>query len=154
MQAKEVVRRVTELAEPICEQAGVSLWDVEFEKEGGQYMLTVTVDRDEGVDIDHCETVSRALDPLLDAKEFDSLPAYTLCVSSAGLERRLKKPQHFEKFLGSTVEVKFYKPVDGAKIIEGVLLAYDEGCVTIEADGVRRVCEPEDIAAVRLSVQF
>lgn len=154
MQAKEVVKRVSELAEPICASAGVALWDVEFEKEGGQYMLTVTIDRDGGVDIDHCEQVSRALDPLLDAKEFDSLPAYTLCVSSAGLERRLKKPAHFEKFLGSVVEVKFYKPVDGAKIVEGTLIAYDEGCVTIKTDGVQRVCEPQDVAAVRLTVQF
>lgn len=127
--------------------AGVSLWDVEFEKEGGQYMLTVTIDRDGGVDIDHCEAVSRALDPLLDAKEFDSLPAYTLCVSSAGLERRLKKPQHFEKFLGAPVEVKFYKPVDGAKILEGKLAAYDGGCVTLEVDGARRVYEPQDIGS-------
>lgn len=154
MQAKEVVKRVSELAEPLCETAGVSLWDVEFEKEGGQYMLTVTIDREGGVDIDHCEAVSRALDPLLDAKEFDSLPAYTLCVSSAGLERRLKKPQHFEKFLGAPVEVKFYKPVDGAKILEGKLAAYDGGCVTLEVDGARRVYEPQDIAAVRLTVQF
>lgn len=154
MQAKEVVKRVSELAEPICAKAGVTLWDVEFEKEGGQYMLTVTIDRDEGVDIDHCETVSRALDPLLDGKEFASLPAYTLCVSSAGLERRLKKPAHFEKFLGHTVEVKFYKPVDGAKTVEGVLAGYDDGCVSVDVDGARRIYEPQDVAAVRLTVQF
>ncbi|MDR3766129.1 MAG: ribosome maturation factor RimP [Butyricicoccus sp.] len=154
MQAKQVVARVAELAEPVCEKAGVTLWDVEFEKEGGQYMLTVTIDRDEGVDIDHCEAVSRALDPMLDAREFDSLPAYTLCVSSAGLERRLKKPAHFEKFMGSTVEVKFYKPVDGAKTVEGTLVDYDNGCVSVEVDGARRIYEPQDIAAVRLTVQF
>lgn len=154
MQAKEVVKRVHELAEPICVKAGVQLWDVEFEKEGGQHMLTVTVDADEGVDIDQCETVSRALDPLLDAKEFDSLPAYTLCVSSAGLERRLKKPAHFEKFIGAPVEVKFYKPVDGAKIIEGELTAFAEGRVTLTVDGAQRVYEPQDIAAVRLVVEF
>ena len=154
MQAKEVVKRVEEMAEPICRQTGVSPWEVEFAKAGGQYILTVTIDRDGGVDIDHCETVSRALDPLLDAKEFDSMPAYTLCVSSAGLERRLKKQEHFEKFLGSPVEVKFYKPVDGMKIAEGTLAAYEDGCVTLETDGKRRVYEPQDIAAVRLTVQF
>ena len=93
MQAKELVRRVEEMVMPLCEANGVLLWDVEFEKEGGQYMLTVTIDREDGVDIDHCEKISRALDPMLDAKEFDSLPPYTLCVSSAGLERRLKKPE-------------------------------------------------------------
>lgn len=85
MQAKQIVARVEELVKPLCEQAGVSLWDVEFEKEGGQYMLTVTVDRPEGVNIDQCEQVSRALDPMLDEKEFDDMPSYTLCVSSAGM---------------------------------------------------------------------
>ena len=85
MQAKQIVARVEELVKPLCEQAGVSLWDVEFEKEGGQYMLTVTVDRPEGVNIDQCEQVSRALDPMLDEKEFDDMPSYTLCVSSAGI---------------------------------------------------------------------
>lgn len=94
MQAKELIRRVEEMALPLCEQNGVSLWDVEFEKEGGVQMLTITIDRDEGVDIDQCEAISRAIDPMLDAKEFDSLPSYTLCVSSAGLERKLKKPAH------------------------------------------------------------
>ena len=77
MQAKQIVARVEELVKPLCEQAGVSLWDVEFEKEGGQYMLTVTVDRPEGVNIDQCEQVSRALDPMLDEKEFDDMPSYT-----------------------------------------------------------------------------
>ena len=108
MQAKQIVARVEELVKPLCEQAGVSLWDVEFEKEGGQYMLTVTVDRPEGVNIDQCEQDSRAHDPMLDEKEFDDMPSYTLCVSSAGMSRRLKRPEHFQAFMGQTVEVGFF----------------------------------------------
>ena len=154
MQAKQIVARVEELVKPLCEQAGVSLWDVEFEKEGGQYMLTGTVDHPEGVHIDQCEQVSRALDPMLDAKEFDDMPSYTLCVSSAGLARRLKRPAHFAAFLGHTVEVGFYKPVGGAKQIEGTLVAYEDGCVTIETGGQQTVYEPIDIAAVRLAVDI
>ena len=154
MQAKRIVSRVEELARPLCEQAGVSLWDVEFEKEGGQHMLIVTVDHPEGVHIDQCEQVSRALDPLLDAKEFDSMPSYTLCVSSAGLSRRLKKPAHFTAFIGHTVEVGFYKPVNGTKQVEGTLIAYDNGCVTLESGGRQTVYEPKDIAVVRLVVEI
>lgn len=154
MQAKDVVKRVTELVLPLCEAAGCTLWDVEFEKEGAQHMLTVTIDREGGVDIDHCESVSRALDPLLDAKEFDSLPAYTLCVSSAGLTRKLKKPAHFAAFLGADVELRFYKPINGAKAAEGRLLAYDEGRVTVSIDDRPVVFEPGDLADVRLAVQF
>ena len=154
MHTKDLVKRVEELAQPICEQVGVELWDVEFEKEGGQYMLTVTIDRENGVDIDHCEAVSRTLDPMLDAKEFQSMPAYTLCVSSAGLERRLKKKAHFDKFMGSPVELKLYKAMNGAKIINGTLIGYDEGAVTLEVNGETRIYEPQDVAAVRLTVQI
>ena len=149
MQAKQIVARVEELVRPLCEQAGVSLWDVEFEKEGGQYMLTVTVDRPEGVNIDQCEQVSRALDPMLDEKEFDDMPSYTLCVSSAGMSRRLKRPEHFQAFMGQTVEVGFYKPMNGMKQIEGTLAGYDNGAVTLEVNGEQTVYEPKDIAAVR-----
>lgn len=152
MTAKEVCKRVWEISEPFAREMGVTLWDVTFEKEGGQYMLTITIDRDGHTDIDDCEKLSRAVDPLLDAKEFVSLPPYTLCVSSAGLTRRLKRPEHFAAFLGSEVEVKFYRPIDGSKIAVGILQAYDDGCVTIESDGRVTVYEPKDIAAVRLSV--
>ena len=154
MHTKDLIKRVEELVTPICERVGVELWDVEFEKEGGQYMLTVTIDKEDGVDIDQCETVSRALDPMLDAKEFQLMPAYTFCVSSAGLERRLKKKEHFDKFMGSPVELKLYKAINGAKIIEGTLTGYDEGAVTLEVNGETRIYEPQDVAAVRLTVQF
>ena len=154
MQNKELIHRVEEMALPACEQAGVTLWDVEFEKEGGQYMLTITIDRAEGVDIEQCEQVSRAIDPQLDAPEFGSLPPYTLCVSSAGLERRLKKPEHFTRFLGSPVTVGFYKPVDGTKQVEGILRGYDAGNVTVEWGGQTRVYEAKEVAAVRLRVEF
>ena len=154
MQAKQIVARVEELVRPLCAAAGVSLWDVEFEKEGGQYMLTVTVDHPDGVNIDQCEQVSRALDPMLDEKEFDGMPSYTLCVSSAGLSRRLKRPEHFAAFLGQTVEVGFYKPQNGAKQTEGTLIAYEDGCVTLESGGRQTVYEPRDIAAVRLAVEI
>ncbi len=154
MHTKDLIKRVEELVTPICEQVGVELWDVEFEKEGGQYMLTVTIDKEDGVDIDQCETVSRTLDPMLDAKEFQSMPAYTFCVSSAGLERRLKKKEHFDKFMGSPVELKLYKAMNGAKVIEGTLTGYDEGAVTLEVNGETRIYEPQDVAAVRLTIQF
>ena len=150
MNAKELCKRVRELCEPFVEELGVTLWDVEFEKEGGQYMLTVTIDRDGHTDIDDCEKLSRSIDPLLDAKEFASLPPYTRCVSSAGIARRLKRPEHFAAFLGSEVEVRFYRPIAGSKMAIGVLRDYDEGRVTLEQDGTVTVFEPKDIAAVHL----
>lgn len=148
MTAKEVCKRVWEISQPFAQEIGVSLWDVTFEKEGGQYMLTIMIDRDGNTSIDDCEQLSRAIDPLLDGKEFASLPPYTLCVSSAGLARRLKRPEHFAAFIGSEVEVKFYRPIHGTKTITGILQAYDNGYVTID----ETVYEPKEIAAVHLSV--
>ncbi len=154
MQAKKIVARVEELVKPLCEEAGVSLWDVDFEKEGGQYYLTVTIDHPEGVNIDQCEQVSRKLDPMLDEKEFDDMPSYTLCVSSAGLSRRLKRKEHFDAFMGHTVEIGFYRPINGLKRVSGTLSGYENGYVALDVNGSRAIYEPKDIAAVRLAVEI
>ena len=103
MTQKEAVRRVTQLVLPLCGEAGVSLWDVTFEKEGRQHVLTVYIDKEPAVDIGDCERISRALDPLLDAPEFDSLPPYVLTVSSAGLERPLNREEHLRWALGNAL---------------------------------------------------
>ena len=128
MTQKELIRRVSQLAEPLCAEHGLSLWDVTFEKEGRQHTLTVYIDREEGVNIDDCEAVSRGLDPLLDAHEFDALPAYMLQVSSAGLERPLTRPEHFAWAMGKKVVVRFYKAIDGAQdmdvIFNAILAAF------------------------------
>ena len=84
MTAREVCQRVWDISAPCAAEMGIHLWDVTFEKEGGQYMLTITIDREGHTDIDDCEKLSRYVDPFLDEKEFASLPPYTLCVSSAG----------------------------------------------------------------------
>lgn len=154
MQAKELIRRVTQMALPLTEQIGVNLWDVEFEKEGTTYVLTITIDHENGIDIDQCETISRAIDPMLDEKEFSSLPPYTLCVSSAGLARKLKKAEHFELFIGHDIELRFYKPINGQKQIEAELVAYDEGRVTVKTGDTQTIYEPNDIANVSLTVKF
>lgn len=117
-------------------------------------MLTVTVDRPEGVNIDQCEQVSRALDPMLDEKEFDDMPSYTLCVSSAGMSRRLKRPEHFQAFMGQTVEVGFCQADERYEADRGTLAGYDNGAVTLEVNGETTVYEPKDIAAVRLAVEI
>lgn len=158
MTGKELCQRVREFSAPITEQVGVSLWDVTFEKEGGQYVLTIMIDRekeDRPVDLDDCEAVSRAIDPMLDAKEFNSLPPYTLCVSSAGIARTLRLPEHFAKYIGAQVEVRFYRAINGMKFTEGTLVDYEDGCVTVDTpDGTRTIYEAKDVALVRLAVSI
>ena len=140
---------VAGLAQPFVEQAGCMLWDVEYVKEAGEWFLRVYIDKEGGVCIDDCEAVSRPLSDALD--EADPIAgSYTFEVSSAGLDRPLKKPEHFEQSMGRQVDVKFYRPVDGRKERTGVLEGYENGDVTV--DGVRY--PKQDIAQVRLHVTF
>ena len=146
----KIEQTVWDLAQPLVEQAGLTLWDVEFVKEGADWFLRVTVDRDEGVSIDQCETVSRALDKLLD-KADPIRQSYILEVASAGLERQLKRPGDFEKFMGRRVEVTFYRAIDAAKSALGRLTGYRDG--DVELDGGQKTFSAKDIAQVRLRLE-
>ncbi len=140
---------VAGLALPIVEQAGCTLWDVEYVKEAGEWFLRVYIDREGGVDISCCESVSRPLSDVLD--EADPIQgSYTFEVSSAGLDRALKKPAHFTQCMGQKVDLRLYRPVDGGKERTGVLTGYEDGAVSV--DGVRY--EKKDVAQVRLHVEF
>ena len=140
---------VTALALPVAERAGCTLWDVEYVKEAGEWFLRVYIDREGGVDLDCCEAVSRALSDALD--EADPIPdSYTFEVSSAGLDRALKKPEHFARCLGQKVDVKLYRPVDGSRERTGALTGYENGAVFV--DGAR--LDRKDVAQVRLHVEF
>lgn len=145
----KVTDAVAALALPIVERAGCTLWDVEYVKEAGEWFLRVYIDREGGVDIDCCEAVSRPLSDALD--EADPIEGgYTFEVSSAGLDRALKKPAHFAQCMGQAVDVRFYRPVDGRKEVTGTLTGCEDGAVLV--DGVR--FEKKDVAQVRLHVEF
>ena len=150
MQVKELVSKVADMCRVPLEECGCTLWDVTFEKEGARYVLTVYIDRDQGVDTECCEKVSRYIDPLLDGKEYDSLPPYMLVVSSAGLERHITKKEHFEWAMGKAVDVGFYKAVDGVKNLTGVLQGFDDNTVTIDGKSY----DIAGISSVRLHFEF
>ena len=140
---------VASLARPIVERAGCTLWDVEYVKEAGEWFLRVYIDREGGVDLDCCEAVSRPLSDALD--EADPIQnSYTFEVSSAGLDRVLRKPEHFALCMGQRVDLKLYRPVDGSKERTGELTGYEDGAVFV--DGVR--FDRKDVAQVRLHVEF
>lgn len=147
----KIVDIVTELARPAVEQSGCILWDVEYVKEAGQYHLRVYIDKEEGISIEDCENVSRAIDPILDEKDpIDD--SYVFEVSSAGLERTLRRPEHFARFIGNTVEVKLYKALNGSKVFSGNLTKYEKGNVTIETENGETTFMKEQVAAVRISL--
>ena len=152
---KKITELVSELAAPAVEAAGCSLWDVEYVREGGAWYLRIYIDKPGGVDILDCETVSRAVEPLLD--EADPIQgSYTFEVSSAGAERALKRPSDFQQFMGSPVTVKTYQARNGRKEFAGVLAGYDEatGDVTVTVGKETMVFPKSETALVRLRVEF
>jgi ribosome maturation factor RimP len=141
--------KISALAEPVAQGLGLSLWDVEYLKEAGQWYLRIYIDKQGGVAIEDCESLSRALDEILD--ETDPIAeSYTFEVSSAGAERELKRESDFERFKGSNIEVKLYTPQNGAKSYTGQLLGYNGGDVTINAPSGEKTFTKQQVAQVRL----
>ena len=144
---------VTELARPVVEEEGCSLWDVEYVREAGSWYLRVFIDKEGGVGIDDCEHISRRLDPMLD--EADPIAdSYVFEVGSAGAERELKRPGDFEQFMGSEVEVRLYQPVNGSKAFVGTLAGYDNGSVTVNSGNSSMSFDKSQIALVKLHVSI
>ena len=149
----KITETVWQLAEPVARENGVELWDVEFVKEAGTQYLRVYIDKPEGICVDDCEAVSRALDPILD--EADHIPcSYVFEVASAGIDRELKRPSDFEKFMGSQVEIKLYQALNGRKVYVGELAGYDQGNVTVLVNGKELELKKPMIAQVRLYVEI
>ena len=149
----KVTDQVAQFARPIVEQHGCSLWDVEYVREGSERFLRLYIEKEGGVDINDCEAISRAVDPILDEKD-PIQGSYHFEVCSAGLERALKRPSDFERFMGSAITVKLYRPRNGLKEIPCVLKGYEEGKLTVEAGKETITFEKSEVALVRLRVEF
>ena len=149
----KVTDTVAELALPFVQEAGCSLWDVEYVKEAGSWFLRVYIDKEEGVSITDCEAVSRPLSDALD--EADPIEgSYVLEVSSAGADRVLKTAEQFAQFVGSEVEVRLYRAREGRKEFVGQLVSFAEGNVTVEQAGEQVLFEKKEVAQVRLYPRF
>lgn len=154
MSKKENYENRTEaLLVPIVAAAGVLVYDVEYVKEGTDWYLRIYIDKPSGVNINDCETVSRALSDVLDREDFIE-DAYILEVSSPGLGRTLKKDKHLQVSLGEEVEVKTYKPIEKNKEFTGILKDYDKESITLEIEGEPKKFARTDIAIIRLTVAF
>jgi len=140
------------LKEPV-EALGYELCDVEFIKEYGDWVLTLYINKPDGVTIDDCERVSRAVDPILD-EEDPVEQAYFLSVSSLGLDRPLKKDADFDRNIGKRVEIKLFAPKNGKKEFVGELIRYDETNVTVQLDGEETTFERKAIALARPELVF
>ena len=150
----KIAQKAYDIALPIAEKLGLEIWDIEYLKEAGQWFLRVYIDKEGGVGINDCEAFSREMSPALD--EADPIESsYVFEVSSAGAERELKRPSDFERFMGSLVEVRLYKAIDGQKILTGHLTSYSEdGTVTIKSGNEDLSFVKSSYAAVKLRIEF
>ena len=150
---KNVAATVSELIAPIAEGLGYFLWDVEFVKEGSRHILRVTIDSEEGINIDDCEKMHRAIDPVLD--EADPIEtAYYLEVSSPGIERELRTDAHILGCIGESVEVKLYAPVDGVKSISGILAGYEDGKISVNVGTSVKTFDRKEVAKIKTVFDF
>ena len=147
-------RRTEALVLPLVQEHAFELVDVEYVKEGGTWYLRAYIDKPDGITINDCEVISRALSDALDEEDFIE-DSYVLEVSSPGLGRPLKKDKDFQRSIGEAVELKLYKPVDGSKDYTGILLSFDKDTVTIEKeDGNSAVFQRDALALIRLAFDF
>ena len=146
--------RTERLLQPMMEEHQFELVDVEYVKEGGTWYLRAYIDKPDGITINDCEVISRALSDKLDEEDFIE-DSYVLEVSSPGLGRPLKKEKDFQRSIGEAVEIKLYKPQDGTKEYTGILKEFDKDTVTIEKeDGSCVVFSRDALALIRLAFDF
>jgi ribosome maturation factor RimP len=155
-----VVDRTRKLLEPVLARDGYELVEVEWVRAGGRWTLRLYIDREGGVGIDHCQEVSRTVEPILDVEDFIE-PAYDLEVSSPGVDRPLRKPADFDRFAGQRAHVKAYGPVAGTapgspgrKHWTGTLKGYRDGAVELDVDGVLHRVPHEQIAKAHLEADL
>ena len=150
---RNIAGTVKALAEPLADELGFFIWDVEFVKEGARRILRITIDNEEGITIEDCEKFHRAIDPILD--EADPIEeAYYLEVSSPGIERELKNEMHLSACEGWQVEVRLYAPIDGSKSFRGELCECPEGYIVIKnSDGELRF-EASAVAKIATVYEF
>ncbi|MGI6255742.1 MAG: ribosome maturation factor RimP [Acutalibacter sp.] len=130
-----VAQRVWQLSQPLAQELGLSLWDVQFVKEGADWFLRVFIDKEGGVSIDDCVDMTHALSPVLDKE--DPIPQeYLLEVSSPGIDRKLTRPEHFAAYVGRPVSARLIRPLeDGSRELTGILIrAEEDGTLELQLD--------------------
>jgi ribosome maturation factor RimP len=153
--ADELVK-IREVLDPILEALGLDLWDLEFRPHGPARLLRVFIDRVNGaaVTVEDCAAVSRELGVALDVEDF-IIHAYTLEVSSPGLDRALTRPEHFIRFAGKAVRVKTGRPIEGQKVFRGRLVGFADDAIGLELEtGAVLNIALRDVAQASLEVEW
>ena len=144
---------ILKMAEPIAARENVEIYDVEFKKEGKDWFLRVYLFSENGITIENCEAVSRALSDELDKTDpIDK--AYYLEVSSPGLDRVLSRDRHFESAIGETIDIKLFEAIDGTKTISGILEKYENKTIYLKNPETEEISEIEKSKVSQARVSF
>lgn len=145
--------KIFDIVEPTVTALGYELYEVEYQKEFDNWVLTLYIDHPDGVSLDDCELVSNAVDPVLDAAD-PIEQAYYLSVSSLGIDRPLKTDKDYKCNIGKVMDVKLYAPLNGKKEFSGTLTAFDEETYTIELKSGSETIERKKTALIRPHIDF
>ncbi len=153
MNKKLVLDQISEILTPILSEGNLYLYGIEYVKEGPNYVLRIYIDNDEIIQVSDCEFVNRRLVEQLDIND-PIRDAYILEVSSPGIDRQLKKAEHFEKSIGKLIDVKTFKPIEKRKEFQGELVSYDGEKIVISEDDKHLEFEVKDVAKCSWAVIF
>lgn len=148
MAGESIETKVQNLLSPIIKNLGYELYDVIYAKEGKDYYLRIVIDKDSGIDLNDCEKVNDSINDILDEADYIK-EQYFLEVSSPGIERILRKKEHFEKQIGNKISVKLFKAIDKQKEILGVLESYNQEEIIIKQEDKEINIELKNIAVAK-----
>jgi len=140
-----IEQKVEECLKPIINDLGYLVYDVEYVKEGKDYYLRIYIDKFDGIDINDCEKVTNAINPILDERDFIK-DKYFLEVSSSGLERILRKPEHYKMFINKEIALKLFKAINGTKELTGTLKEYNKDFLILEINNEKLKIDCQNIA--------
>ncbi len=138
------VTLITELIDTTIQALGLDLWGVELLQQGKYSLLRIYIEREEGVMIEDCEKVSRQVSALMDVED-PIAGEYTLEVSSPGLDRPLFRIEHYSQYVGSEVDLKLRRPLDGRRKFKGQIIKVSGGIVGLLVEGFEYDLELSDI---------
>ncbi len=154
MNGKKVLSAVEPLVLDVLNYLGYEMVDLTYKKEHYGMVLEVVIYKDGGVDINDCEKVSKALDEPLDKLDPTNGAAYSLNVSSPGLDRPLKKLSDFKRNLGNEINIKFFAPFEGNKTLNGNLVSYNETSFVLDVNGTQKTIEINKAAHIVPVIKF
>ena len=152
--SERIVDKALKIIKPVVEELGYVFVDLEYKKEFSGNVLALTIDSPNGITLDDCEKVSKALDVPLDENDITNGASYNFNVSSYGLDRAFKNDYDFNKHINCLVDIKFYVPFKSKKLITALLLDFDNEKIEVEFEGNKEIIERKLISNITSHLDF